>query len=169
MLLELDKFNECVIFATNLPGNYDGAFVRRIQAHIEFELPNEECLLQLWKLLLPIEVPCANDVTVEWLAQESTGLAGGDILNVVKLAASQAVVRTGEERRILQSDIRNAITQVKLGKEKVGTGFSYHNQPTTTAVKEEIVSPEELPSQVREKYEQVLQQDNVSDAIAVGN
>ncbi len=169
MLLELDNFNGIVIFATNLPGNYDGAFVRRIQAHIEFELPNEDCRMQLWNLLLPTEVPRADDITVEWLAQESIGLAGGDILNVVKLAASQAVVRTGEERRILQSDIQNAVTQVKLGKEKVGTGFSYHNQSTTTVVKEEIVSPEELPSDVREKYEQVLEQDNVSHAIAVGN
>ncbi len=168
MFLELNNFNGIVIFATNLPGNYDGAFVRRIQAHIEFELPNEDCRMQLWNLLLPTEVPRADDITVEWLAQESIGLAGGDILNVVKLAASQAVVRTGEERRILQSDIRNAVTQVQLGKEKVGTGFSYHNQSTTTVVKEEIVSPEELPSDVREKYEQVLEQDNVSDSIAVG-
>lgn len=155
MLLELDNFNGIVIFATNLPRNYDGAFVRRIQAHIEFELPNEECRIQMWNLLLPTEVPRGDDITFEWLAQESRGLAGGDILNVVKLAASQAVIRIGEERRILQLDIRNAVTQVNLGKEKVGTD---HNQPTTTVVKEEIVSPEELSPQAREKYEQVLQQ-----------
>jgi SpoVK/Ycf46/Vps4 family AAA+-type ATPase len=124
--------------------------------------------MQLWNLLLPTEVPRADDITVEWLAQESIDLAGGDILNVVKLAASQAVVRTGEERKILQSDIRNAVIQVKLGKEKVGTGFTYDNQSTTTVVEEKIVPLEELPSDVREKYEQVLEQDNVSDAIAVG-
>ncbi len=41
MLLQLDKFDGVVIFATNLAKNYDGAFVRRILAHIEFELPDK--------------------------------------------------------------------------------------------------------------------------------
>ncbi len=168
MLLELDSFNGVVIFATNLPGNYDGAFVRRIQAHIEFELPNEDCLLQLWNLLLPAEVPRADDVTVKWLAQESLGLAGGDILNIVKLAASQAVARNGKDQQILQSDIRQAVTQVKLGKEKVGAGFPYDKQFTPTLIKEEIVSPKELPSQVYDEYKQILKQDHVSDVVAAG-
>lgn len=62
---ELDNFNGIVIFATNFPGNFDEAFVRRIQAHIEFELPNEDYRMQLWNLLLPTEVPRADDITVE--------------------------------------------------------------------------------------------------------
>jgi SpoVK/Ycf46/Vps4 family AAA+-type ATPase len=151
MLLELDKFDGVVIFATNLPGNYDGAFVRRILAHIEFELPDQPCRVQLWQFLLPDEVPCKSDVTVEWLAQESEGLAGGDILNVVKLAASQAVSRTGENQKVMQSDIQEAIAQVRSGKEKVGA--SNH-----TIVKEEIVTPDKLPPQVQAEYNKAVSQ-----------
>ena len=51
MLLQLDKFDGVVIFATNLAKNYDGAFVRRILAHIEFELPDKECRIKLWEYL----------------------------------------------------------------------------------------------------------------------
>lgn len=162
MLLELDNFDGIVIFATNLPGNYDGAFVRRIQTHIEFELPNEDCLLKLWTLLLPIEVPRANDVTFKWLAKESISLTGGDILNVVKLAASQAVVRFAEEQIILRSDIQNAINQVRIGKEKVGTEFSYYNQFTRNVVKEEIITSDELPLEVRNKYEEGVLNNKIS-------
>lgn len=131
MLLELDKFDGVVIFATNLARNYDGAFVRRIPAHIEFELPDEACLVQLWKYLLPEEVPRTEDTISEWLVQESLGLAGGDILNVVKLAASQAVSRKGNDRLVMQSDIKNAIAQVKNAKEKIGSTVA-EQQPTTT-------------------------------------
>ncbi len=69
MLLQLDGFNGIVVFASNLPENYDGAFVRRILAHIEFELPDRECRVKLWKYLLPSEVPRAEDVDFDWLYQ----------------------------------------------------------------------------------------------------
>lgn len=112
MLLQLDSFDGLVIFASNLPSNYDAAFVRRILAHIEFELPDKECLMKLWKYLLPDEVPRSDDITVEWLANNSEGFSGGDILNIVKLSASQAVARTNNRCEVTQSDILNAITQV---------------------------------------------------------
>ncbi|MUG91332.1 AAA family ATPase [Scytonema sp. UIC 10036] len=155
MLLELDKFDGVVIFATNLPGNYDGAFVRRILAHIEFELPDIACREQLWKALLPEEVPCANDVTVTWLAQESEGLAGGDILNVVKIAASQAVAREDNQCKVMQSDIQEAISQVRSGKEKVGSTVGIGTKGTVV-VKEEVVTPNQLPPAVLEDYEKAV-------------
>ena len=154
MLLELDKFDGVVIFATNLASNYDGAFVRRILAHIEFELPDEACLVKLWEYLLPQEVPRAEDTTSEWLAQESQGLAGGDILNVVKLAASQAVTRKGNERLVMQSDIKNAIAQVKNAKEKIGSTVA-EQQPTTT-IKTLNPDADKIPSDVRERYKEVV-------------
>ncbi|MBD2208193.1 ATP-binding protein [Calothrix sp. FACHB-1219] len=163
MLLELDKFDGVVIFATNLASNYDGAFVRRILAHIEFELPDEACLVKLWQYLLPDEVPRSEDTTSEWLAQESQGLAGGDILNVVKLAASQAVTRKGNERLVMQSDIKNAIAQVKNAKEKIGsTGIQ--QQPTTTIKTCEF---DELPSDIQQRVQPFVdnQQANSEDVL----
>jgi SpoVK/Ycf46/Vps4 family AAA+-type ATPase len=150
MLLQLDKFEGVVIFASNLPENYDGAFVRRILAHIEFELPDLDCRLRLWQYLLPSKVPCAEDVTAEWLAAQSEGLAGGDILNVVKLAASQAVARSGNQCRVFQADLLEAIAQVRDGKAKVG---SFAKAPPT--MQETTVQPEELAPELRQRYDQV--------------
>ncbi len=156
MLLELDKFEGVVIFATNLASNYDGAFVRRILAHIEFELPDETCLVKLWQYLLPEEVPRAEDINSEWLAQESKGLAGGDILNVVKLAASQAVSRKGNERLVMQSDIRSAIAQIKNAKEKIGSTIKEQQTIATTIVTERVLTPDELPSDLKEPFQKAV-------------
>lgn len=153
MLLQLDKFDGVVIFASNLPGNYDGAFVRRILAHIEFELPDEECRIRLWNYLLPAEVPRTNEVSPEWLAAQSEGLAGGDILNIVKLAASQAVARNGENCKVFQSDVLDAITQVRSGREKIGSLVASDKQ---LSVSEKIVQPDELPPDARERYEHAV-------------
>ncbi len=154
MLLELDKFDGVVIFASNLPKNYDGAFVRRILAHIEFELPDADCLNQLWGYLLPDETPRTDDITRQWLAQESAGLSGGDILNVVKLAASQAVVRQVEDRRITHADIREAIFQVRNAKMKVGADGEGNGGAGARPMRfsQEIVSPEQLPAEFREEF-----------------
>lgn len=156
MLLELDKFEGVVIFATNLASNYDGAFVRRIVAHIEFELPDETCLVKLWQYLLPEEVPRANDITSEWLAQESLGLAGGDILNVVKLAASQAVTRNGNEGLVMQSDIRSAIAQIKNAKDKIASTVTERQAIATTVVTERVLTADELPPDLQEPFQKAV-------------
>ncbi len=155
MLLQLDAFDGIVIFASNLPSNYDPAFVRRILAHIEFELPDKECLIKLWTYLLPNEVPRSENVTSEWLASQSEGLSGGDILNLVKLSASQAVSRTKDECKIFQSDILDSVVQVRSGKEKVGTPTPLPGERKIT-VSEKIVPTEELPSDVCEKYDKTV-------------
>ncbi|MBR8836179.1 MAG: ATP-binding protein [Stigonema ocellatum SAG 48.90 = DSM 106950] len=156
MLLELDKFDGVVIFATNLASNYDEAFVRRILAHIEFDLPDEACLIKLWEKLLPEEVPRGDNITSKWLAQKSTGLAGGDILNVVKLAASQAVSRNGDQRLVMQSDIINAIVQVKNAKDKIGSTVTKQQTTTTTVVTERVLTTEELPPNLQEPFQKAV-------------
>lgn len=157
MLLQLDNFDGIVIFATNLPENFDGAFVRRILAHIEFELPDEECLSRLWQYLLPQEVPRLEDVTFDWLTSQSIGLAGGDILNVVKLAASKAVARSIDECKVSQNDILEAILQVRVSKEQVGSSL---NGNKNVFVKETTLTPDELSPEVRERYEDAISQDD---------
>ena len=85
---------------TNLASNYDEAFIRRILAHIKFELPDLDCRTRLWTQTLPERLPRAVDVTPEWLAAESEGLSGGVMLNALIDAASVAVARRGANRRI---------------------------------------------------------------------
>jgi SpoVK/Ycf46/Vps4 family AAA+-type ATPase len=150
MLLQLDHFDGVVLFATNLARNYDGAFVRRILAHIEFELPDEACRLRLWQLLLPAEMPVAADVGPEWLARQSAGLAGGDILNVVITAASRAVQQAGEARRVCQSDVVEEIGRLRAAKQAIGPPAAGDRG---VAVTEELVRPEDLPPDARARYE----------------
>lgn len=121
MLLELDKWDGVTIFATNLARNYDGAFRRRILAHIEMPLPDAESRQQLWSLHLPGRLPLG---TIDWtlIIQESEGLAGGDILNAVILSASNAVLREDtRQRRVLQDDILTALASIKKAKQQVGS------------------------------------------------
>lgn len=153
MLLELDKFDGIVLFATNLPKNFDSAFVRRIMAHIEFDLPDKECRTKLWQYLLPKKVQRENEVTVNWLAEQSEGLAGGDILNIVKISASQAIARKGNERKVTQTDIQEALAQVRTSKQKVG-----HNDGENRIIeqKEERISPEQLPPDAKEEFDKVV-------------
>lgn len=159
MLLQLDKFDGIVIFATNLPENFDGAFVRRILAHIEFELPDNNSLRRLWQYILPDEVPRLNEITLDWLTSQSAGLAGGDILNVVKLSASKAVSRSADKRFVSQKDILDAISQVRNSKEKVGSVVSNNKQ---TSIKETILTPDELSPEIREKYKNTIAENTVS-------
>lgn len=120
LLLQLDAFEGVVIFATNLGMNYDAAFVRRILAHIHFPLPDEEALIRLWRYHLPQKMPIAPEVTPEQLAQDSLGLSGGDVLNVVILAASGALERGAQ--RVALEDFATAIGQTRRAKAEIGQG-----------------------------------------------
>lgn len=151
MLLELDKFDGVVIFATNLAGNYDQAFVRRILSHIEFELPDQECRIKLWEYLLVAEIPRDNNVTPEWLADASDGLAGGDILNVVISSASCAVARMGDNQKILQTDILAEINHVRISKNKIGSRSQRNRKTSVTEV-----PIEELPTDAHQRYDQII-------------
>lgn len=157
MLKQLDAFDGVVIFATNLAQNYDSAFVRRILAHIEFELPDKECLHRLWKRLLIKELPVEPELSEEWLAEQSAGLSGGDLLNVVIAAASRAVEREVERQSITRSDILEEILFVRNAKLKVGNVYVEQGQGriTTTVT---TCSAEEIPLEGKERYESIIAQ-----------
>ncbi len=122
MLLELDRFSGVTIFATNLASNYDTAFVRRILGHVEMPLPDAEARARLWRSHIPARMPVALE-PADWerLIAETEGLAGGDILNVVVAAASQAIERDGPACRVTLDDFLTAITAVRRAREVVGS------------------------------------------------
>jgi SpoVK/Ycf46/Vps4 family AAA+-type ATPase len=119
LLLQLDSFDGVVLFATNLASNYDPAFVRRILAHVYFPLPDEAALTRLWRYHLPPAMPLADDVTPETLARDSIGLSGGDVLNVVILAAAAAVEQ--QAPAVALPHFAEALAQVRRSKQEVGT------------------------------------------------
>src|SRR5699024_10413971 len=68
MLKQLEAFEGVVVFASNMAKNYDGAFVRRILGHVEFELPDQPTRIRLWERYLLDTLPLADDVHAESIA-----------------------------------------------------------------------------------------------------
>lgn len=146
MLMQLDHFDGVVIFATNLQQNYDSAFVRRILAHIEFELPDRACRERLWEQLLPVEVPREPVIDAAWLASISDGLSGGDLRTVILAAAGRAVQRVDQQRYVTRSDFEEEAQAVRRAKASVGA-------PAKTPITvEEEVPVSALPADVKAQY-----------------
>ena len=110
LLMELDRFDGIAVFATNLVESYDPAFLRRMFAHIRFELPDHPCRDRLWRRLLPDQLPREPDLQAGWLADVTDGLSGADLLALLVRAACRVVQRTGEARRLSRADILAELT-----------------------------------------------------------
>ncbi|TAK13296.1 MAG: ATP-binding protein [Anaerolineae bacterium] len=121
MLMALDRFSGVAVFATNLASNYDTAFVRRILGHVEMPLPNAAARRQLWQAQIPARLP-ADLTEKDWarLVRETEGLAGGDILNSVVLAAATAIQREGPACRVGVEDFSAAVAAAKKAKREIG-------------------------------------------------
>jgi ATP-dependent 26S proteasome regulatory subunit len=122
LLTQLDRFDGLVVFTTNTPRSYDPAFVRRILAHVRFDLPDLSTREQLWRTLLPRELPRAADIEPEVLARHSDGLGGGDVVNAIRAAAARAVARDGGRRRVELADLLHEIDAIRFARAEVGTG-----------------------------------------------
>jgi ATPase family associated with various cellular activities (AAA) len=92
LLQRIEQHDGPVILATNMRGNIDDAFLRRMDAVVEFPFPQAEHRRRLWDLLLPDEAPRGEDVELDFLA-ERFELSGGGIRN----AAIAAAVLAAEE------------------------------------------------------------------------
>ncbi|KGR73549.1 ATP-binding protein [Ureibacillus manganicus] len=91
MLIEIEKFEGIVIFTTNLLGNYDDAFRRRILANIEFTYPDEKGRNAIWTSHLPKKLPLHKEITIPLLAKRYTQISGADIKDVILQAAILAL------------------------------------------------------------------------------
>ncbi len=156
MLKELEAFEGVVLFATNLGKNYDGAFVRRILGHIHFALPDLHCRTRLWNLYLVNELPRAENVTPQTLAELSDGLSGGEMQNALLNAASTAVRRTGAERHVTLPDFETNIALVKRAKRDIGNydygaNDSPANTPADSITTVKTIPIDELPPIMQER------------------
>lgn len=116
-LLQRMEASECVtILATNLRGNLDPAFARRLHFVIHFPDPDPATRALLWRhhlAQLPGTDP--DDPVDTALLAQALELAGGDIRNVVLAAAYDAVA---ERRLVGMRDVRLAADRevAKLGR-----------------------------------------------------
>ncbi|HEX8845942.1 MAG TPA: AAA family ATPase [Pyrinomonadaceae bacterium] len=99
LLQKMEEYDGIAVLATNLRGNMDEAFVRRMRFIIEFPFPDDEHRRRIWKVTFPPETPLASDVDFELLAREIR-LAGGSIRNIALTAAFYAAESGANEVRM---------------------------------------------------------------------
>jgi SpoVK/Ycf46/Vps4 family AAA+-type ATPase len=88
LLTLLNDYKGIVIFATNFISNFDSAFMRRIQFHVKFSLPNEDLRKKLWSMYIPNKMPV--DVDIDEISKNYDNVSGSDISNAVLKAALKA-------------------------------------------------------------------------------
>ncbi|MGA3699839.1 ATP-binding protein [Enterobacteriaceae bacterium TYF_5] len=117
LLIELERFEGIVIFATNFARNYDEAFRSRIGYHVEFTLPDQDALYRLWDRFLLNEIPISEnrDDILKSLSEISIGLSGREIRTCMRLALPKALIsaeQQGIEPKLSLKHLQEAITQV---------------------------------------------------------
>lgn len=141
LLICLEKHCGVVIFATNLVENYDNAFETRVR-HLHFPLPDVRLREEIWRKHLPKNLPLAQDVDTQTLAEGSEGLCGRDIKNAV-INCALSVARSG--RKLVTSiDLTRSISAINNSKKAMKGGI-----PT------EEVTPEEkqhLESKLKQAF-----------------
>jgi SpoVK/Ycf46/Vps4 family AAA+-type ATPase len=97
LLQEMERFEGLMILATNLMGNLDMAFERRLAYRIVFPKPDAASRARIWRGLLPPQMPVAGLIDFEYLGNRYE-LSGGHIKNAVVRAAYKAAREKGDRR-----------------------------------------------------------------------
>lgn len=111
LLQEIERYDGVVILSTNLLGNFDDAFLRRLQYIVRFSLPDAALRESFWRKLLPAE-RCSSPLPYAALAQAE--LSPARILAAVR-GAAVAAISAGRETAALE-EIVNSL-RLELEKE----------------------------------------------------
>jgi SpoVK/Ycf46/Vps4 family AAA+-type ATPase len=114
LLQKMEQHEGITILTSNLRGNIDEAFLRRLAFTVHFPFPDEQTRLEIWKNIWPPETRLDADVDLAALA-ERFRLSGGNIRNVA-LAAS--FLAAAESRPVGMCDLLRATRReyAKVGK-----------------------------------------------------
>ena len=99
LLQRMESFDGLAILSTNLRANLDEAFARRLDAVIDFPLPEPEFRRVLWDRCLGTEIPRGDDLDLTFAADRFE-LSGGNIRSIAVTAAYFAA-ETGKEITML--------------------------------------------------------------------
>jgi hypothetical protein len=114
LLARIESHPGVVILTTNLLGNIDEAFRRRIHVQVEFPEPGPAERALLWRRVLPSAVPVAGELDYDELAERHR-LTGAEIRDAAIEAAYLAAEGAGAiSRAHLEEGIRRQFT--KAGK-----------------------------------------------------
>ena len=110
LLQQIEDYDGVCILATNLVGNIDAAFMRRITYAVHFPFPEPPAREAIYRGMLPAAAPVSDDIDWKFLA-EKFELSGGHIKNIVLAAAFMAA---GEGEPIsMRHLLRAAVTELK--------------------------------------------------------
>ena len=116
LLTEIEKYEGIVILATNRADTLDAALERRITLIMKFDPPNFKERSEIWKKMLPEELPLAENVTLKKLSEYN--LTGGEIKNVLLQAARFAVAENAD--KVLFKHFERAIKRLMDSKGLLG-------------------------------------------------
>ncbi len=121
LLQRMETFDGLAILTTNLRANLDDAFTRRLDAIIDFPVPDEAQRRVLWERCLRPPLPVAGDVDLGFCARQFE-LAGGHIRSV---AVTAAYLAAGRGTPVGMADLVQAIQREyrKLGRLVVRAEF----------------------------------------------
>ena len=114
LLQRMESFDGVAILTTNLAANLDEAFLRRLDAIVDFPEPTVVQRREMWARMLPESLPRAEPLDLDLLA-ESFRLSGSEI----RSTALRAAYRVADEGRTLTNlDLLRAVVAEhrKLGR-----------------------------------------------------
>lgn len=131
----IEKFNGCIVFASNHIQDFDPAVISRIIEPIEFKLPDKATRIKIIKKLLPPSAPIElADEDFAKLASLTDGFSGRDIRKAMLIFVAESAFNhcvVGKEDpdkiRLVYAEIENAFLSVKKAKDNLNkgvTGFS---------------------------------------------
>ena len=104
LLQRMEEHDGAVVLATNFKENIDDAFLRRINANVEFPRPDRESRAEIWRTIFPEETP-VGDLDIGFLS--GFEITGGNIKNVALtasfLAADDAATETVEMEHVVRA------------------------------------------------------------------
>jgi len=118
LLIELEKYDGIVIFATNFIKNYDSAFISRIGYQIEFELPDLEARTRLWNKFLLQSIPFLGDRedTILKVSEQSNGLSGRDIRKCLRISLPKIFNQQLDDHHLNQDILMDSLMDVNKSK-----------------------------------------------------
>jgi hypothetical protein len=130
LLQRMELFDGLAILTTNLRSNVDEAFTRRLDAVVDFPMPEEEDRRRLWDRNLGPALPQSEDIDPDFLAQ-AFKLSGGNIRNIAVAAAYLAAT---EGRAVGMRDLIRATEREyrKMGRLCLQAEFGPYYEIITT-------------------------------------
>jgi hypothetical protein len=101
LLQRMESFDGLAILATNLRANLDEAFTRRLDAVVEFPVPDEAHRRRLWEHCLAPAVPRGPDLDLDFCAA-AFELPGG---NIRSIALTSAYFAAAGDRPVRMADL----------------------------------------------------------------